>query len=707
MTRFLLSMFWLSVAGAANAAPVTLTFTGFASAPFVLNSPTVTQQPYTATITYDNAQVVTPVAYYGGTRSTYQFTEITVTMNGSTLTMGGANTFDVFDNVGADPTGLVPPGDTISISRVLSQAVASPAPVGTLYGTSFVNVDFWIYDSTGTALTSTALPQAVNLASFASAEMDLTYNYPNVPGAYITEIVVISTSSASSAINPAITTTSLPNGVFGVPYNATVTATAPNNDPYAITIATNTLQSGLSFNGTTISGTPTTVGTSNVAISVSDFVTGLASTISLPLTINDAAISFKPTLTDAVTASAYSVTLAPATGGTGSFTYTSSGLPAGLTLNGTTISGPAPATIGAYPFTVTATDSAKTPVVANLVLNVIAPTPVACSGSNAVESAFVPRNPGFITINGGLNLLDHLWTTNLTAQNTNFLGGLTNWYSTGLILTYAGVTDPTGCILNSLTVSPAVNISTTSLANATVNTAYSAPISAAWGVTPYKSITVSGQPTGLSFDGINLTGTPAIVGTYTITVTVIDSVGATAVKTLSLVVNDQAISFTPALPVATVGTAYSTSLTATGYGPFKYAASNLPTGLSLSGNIISGIPTTAGTSVVTLTATDAAGAATSALATLVVNPAPVSTSSCTAPKGAQKGLNSKGTITAINGNVVTFVTSKGKSVSVNVPSCAKITWNGGATSFTVGQMFEWNGYSSTATGNVAQQVTIN
>mgnify|MGYP003353738658 CR=1 FL=1 len=81
---------------------------------------------------------------------------------------------------------------------------------------------------------------------------------------------------------------------------------------------------------------------------------------------------------------------------------------------------------------------------------------VVCSGTNAVETAYNARNPGFIVVNGGLNLLDHLWTSNLNSSNTTFLGGLVNWYQTGLILNYTGTTDPAGCILDHLTVAPAV-----------------------------------------------------------------------------------------------------------------------------------------------------------------------------------------------------------------------------------------------------------
>ncbi|MDD5274761.1 MAG: putative Ig domain-containing protein [Methylovulum sp.] len=701
MKRFLPSLLWLAVAGSATAAPVTLQFTGTdAYGPLNVVSPlgsgTVPKDaPYTATVTFDDAQVVTPVAYYGGTRSTYILTNLTVTMNGSTITQTGPGTIDIFDNV--NPPNSWPPGDTIAFNSASIPSMPITEPTGTLYGAHFRFINIMLVDYTGTAFSGTALPHAINAASYSYGQKSLELTYTSLSGT-TTMILPMLTASSSATIPPTLTTANFANGVIGVPYSSTVTATAPNNDTVTISIDPTTLPMGLSFDGVNISGTPVTVETRSVAITVNDTVSGLSASTNLALTINDAAINFTPSITDAVTGSAYSVTLSAATGGTGSFSYTSSGLPAGLSLTGTTIAGTAPATAGVYAFTVTATDSAGTATVANLSLNVVAPAPVACSGSNAVESAYVARNPGFITVNGGLNLLDHLWTTNLNPQNTTFQGGLVNWYQTGLILSYTGVTDPAGCILSSLTVSPAVSVSTANLASATVNSSYLAPISAAWGATPYQSISVSGQPVGLSFDGVNLTGIPTVVGTFPVTVTVIDAVGATAVKTLSLVVNDQAISFAPVLPAAIVGTAYSTSVTATGYGPFSYTASGLPLGLSLAGNAISGTPTTAGSSVLTLTATDAAGAVSSAVATLVVNPAAVTPSctapavltngicvtpvatdpSCTKPAGA-KSFAVHAAITATGAGNITIGTKV-----VTIPSCAKVQYKGQATTFGIG-----------------------
>jgi hypothetical protein len=70
-----------------------------------------------------------------------------------------------------------------------------------------------------------------------------------------------------------------------------------------------------------------------------------------------APIKFSPALSSSGTVgTSYSSTFAPASGGSGSFSYSASGLPGGLSLSGTTISG-TPTTAGTYKVTVTATDT--------------------------------------------------------------------------------------------------------------------------------------------------------------------------------------------------------------------------------------------------------------------------------------------------------------------------------------------------------------
>jgi hypothetical protein len=131
-----------------------------------------------------------------------------------------------------------------------------------------------------------------------------------------------------------------------------------------------------------------------------------------------------------------------------------------------------------------------------------------------------------------------------------------------------------------------------------------------------------GGTAGLAFDGANLTGTPAAVGSFTVTVTAVDAVGASASASLALSIADQPIGFAPTLPAGRVGVPYyySATLSSTGFGPFTYSATGLPSGLALAGSTIGGTPTKAGTHTATLTATDAAHAVSTARVTMTIYP---------------------------------------------------------------------------------------
>ncbi|MBB2488233.1 putative Ig domain-containing protein, partial [Mitsuaria sp. WAJ17] len=125
-------------------------------------------------------------------------------------------------------------------------------------------------------------------------------------------------------------------------------------------------------------------------------------------------------------------------------------------------------------------------------------------------------------------------------------------------------------------------------------------------------------PAGLSLDpstGI-IGGIPSASGSFTFTVTATDSSTGTGPysgsRAYTLSVAAPTISLDPAtLPGASVGTAYSQAVTASGgTAPYSYAvtAGALPAGVSLSaGGTLSGTPTAGGSFAFTVTATDAGG----------------------------------------------------------------------------------------------------
>jgi hypothetical protein len=193
-------------------------------------------------------------------------------------------------------------------------------------------------------------------------------------------------------------------------------------------------------------------------------------------------------------------------------------------------------------------------------------------------------------------------------------------------------------------INPALAITTTSpLTPGIVGTAYSTTFAASGGVSPYTWALASGSgplPAGLTLSTAGvLSGTPTAAFSGSFNVQVSDS-ETTAQKTslsftLSIVpaVPALAITTTSPLTAGTVGLSYSLTLAASGgTAPYSWSVSSgsLPAGLTLSAaGVLSGTPTSAGTSNFTLQATDSGSPAQTATlaATLVIGSLTVSTSS--------------------------------------------------------------------------------
>ncbi|MGO9275304.1 MAG: putative Ig domain-containing protein [Terriglobia bacterium] len=200
------------------------------------------------------------------------------------------------------------------------------------------------------------------------------------------------------------------------------------------------------------------------------------------------------------------------------------------------------------------------------------------------------------------------------------LGALPN--GTGLAVTGTGGT------ITVLALVPVINSATT--ASGTVGSAFSYQIAATNSPTSYAA---TGLPAGLSVNTTTglLSGTPTAAGTSTVTLSATNS-GGTGSATLTLTIQ-------PAAPVITsatsasgkVGSAFSYQIAATN-SPASYAATGLPAGLSVNTTtgLLSGTPTAAGTSTVTLSATNSGGTGSATLTLTVTAESPVITSATTA-----------------------------------------------------------------------------
>jgi len=162
-----------------------------------------------------------------------------------------------------------------------------------------------------------------------------------------------------------------------------------------------------------------------------------------------------------------------------------------------------------------------------------------------------------------------------------------------------------------------LTITTPALPGGIVGAAYNQTLAAAGGVSGYVWSLNTGSnplPAGISLNpsGV-ISGTPTAAGTTTIIVKVTDSAGGTATKEFALTITTPGVQplviTTAALPVGTVGTAYSATLAATGGTGAKtwsVSSGTLPAGLSLdaSTGVISGTPTAPGASTFTIQVLD-------------------------------------------------------------------------------------------------------
>lgn len=165
-------------------------------------------------------------------------------------------------------------------------------------------------------------------------------------------------------------------------------------------------------------------------------------------------------------------------------------------------------------------------------------------------------------------------------------------------------------------------ITTTSLPGGGMGAPYMGPLCVTGGAPPYSWVVVGngprhqGLPTGLQLGSglapgtVAITGTPSVMGTYPIQVTVKDHAGNGASKQLYITISYMTLTITTAsLPPATVNVPYSAALTAHGgLTPYAWArlSGSLPAGLTMTAvGTISGTPTTPGTSNFVVSVSDA------------------------------------------------------------------------------------------------------
>jgi hypothetical protein len=529
-------------------------------------------------------------------------------------------------------------------------AVATVTSKGVVKAVSPGTVTITATNANSASSSPSALPSATDTAT------PLATDTPTA-GASPSGATVVSGSTTVNVVGPvSVTTAAVPQAVLGKTYSQSLAGTG-GTGTYTWSVDSGTLPPGFTLSPDGIlSGTGTSVGTATFKVRMSNAGPPLQSaTRTFTLPVIDAPAVETSSLPGATIAALYHQTLT-AVFGTAPYTWAlvpgQGTLPDGLALNGTTgvISGN-PTKIGVFTFSVQVTDSAAQPQSATQQLSIAVASPLQISTPATLPQEAVKNQPFSLTLGAIGGIQPYTWS--LTAGtlppglNLNSGGTLsgtpTSTGETTFTVQVVSAGPPVQTVSKAVTliVVNAPAVATSALNDATTGTTYAQTLTASFGTAPYTWSLVPGQgnlPPGLTLDPASglISGTPTLVGTSTFTVQASDSTtpSQSATQHLSITVTNLLRISTLGLPDGVVGAQYSKALSASGgTGPYTWSVSagTLPAGLSLdpASGLITGSPSTAGSSTFTVTATDAGHpthTASQAL-TLIVVPALVGTSS--------------------------------------------------------------------------------